>query len=207
MSTQDSRSLSDYQVEQLRKTHSYLARRQEVDPDPERGLVVQLLHDLLDGAELGDIVVSADAGPVRLLDFQDRMEETTLGTPEARALRQWTTPEQAADAVSRSSRHQAPLPKSYWQARGEFTRSLTELRQRSGLSFRALQKKTGVPRSTLADAYGRQGLVSKPLLEAVLTACGVTDRAELQNWLQRWNELAAPLERAPRLGLPPAGRG
>jgi transcriptional regulator with XRE-family HTH domain len=68
---------------------------------------------------------------------------------------------------------------------GDFGCELTAVRERAGLTVRAVARAAGVPVSTAGDYFsGRHlPLQSQPgVLEAILRACGVADPASLKEW-------------------------
>lgn len=95
----------------------------------------------------------------------------------------------------------------------EFLASVRDLKAVSGLSLRDLQRRTGLPRSTIASALRRDRTSLPPWdrTRALLLACGVPE-CDLGAWKQQWTRIlreteqsaAARTERGPALN---AGTG
>ncbi|MFB9686179.1 hypothetical protein [Amycolatopsis plumensis] len=62
-----------------------------------------------------------------------------------------------------------------------------------------MEARSGVPRSTIAGYLTGQHLPTHRALEGLLPALNITDRDEIQMWLQLRDALAAPLKRPPRI--------
>ncbi|MFF4849512.1 helix-turn-helix domain-containing protein [Streptomyces sp. NPDC001194] len=78
--------------------------------------------------------------------------------------------------------------------REEFAIELTRLREKTDLTVRAVAARVGAPgaHSTIGGWFAGQNLPSLgslPLFRRVLHACGVTDAAEIDRWLERLAEL------------------
>src|SRR5215472_1704366 len=68
----------------------------------------------------------------------------------------------------------------------DFGRELTLARQRAGLTVRQVARASTVPASTAGDYFAARHLppASQPdLLPRILAACGITDEAEVDRWL------------------------
>ncbi|MGW5739964.1 helix-turn-helix domain-containing protein [Amycolatopsis sp. NPDC003861] len=186
--------------DQFQAMLAYFAHLQLLAPSAEREQAVQELADLViqhDGRTVATVEV--EAARSRLVAFHNQLEATTLGTPEARELRRQTTPGQVAMAVSRSEQHLAPSPVAHRQARKEFAEALRRLREQTGLSIRALEARSGVPKSTIADCLDGRHMPTHDALAGLLLALNITDRDEIQTWQQRRDALAARFERQPRI--------
>jgi WD40 repeat protein len=77
------------------------------------------------------------------------------------------------------------------RTRIEFAAELSLLREQAGLSLRELSHRLDnlVGHTTLGDWFGGRSVPSassKPLLLRVLEECGITDPAEIEQWLQAW---------------------
>ncbi|MEZ7125218.1 hypothetical protein ACBR40_07765 [Nonomuraea sp. AD125B] len=73
--------------------------------------------------------------------------------------------------------------------REEFAAALSRLRERAGISVRALAAATGGQSGTIGDWFAGRGLPatsSRELLVKVLRGCAVTDEAALEQWLAAW---------------------
>jgi WD40 repeat protein/transcriptional regulator with XRE-family HTH domain len=86
--------------------------------------------------------------------------------------------------------------------REEFAAALTSLRERAGLTVRDVARRLGAPTATVGDYFSGRHL--PPLrppeqLARILSACGVDDAAEIQEWL----DALGRVRRAP--GRRPAG--
>jgi WD40 repeat protein/transcriptional regulator with XRE-family HTH domain len=80
--------------------------------------------------------------------------------------------------------------------RQEFGRELTRLRERAGLTVRAVANNLGIPASTVGDYFGGSHLppVKPPdLMRRLLHACGVQD----QDLVEEWLEALSRVRRAP----------
>ncbi|MFB4272890.1 helix-turn-helix domain-containing protein [Nonomuraea sp. GTA35] len=76
--------------------------------------------------------------------------------------------------------------------REEFAAALSRLRERAGISVRALAAAVGGQSGTIGDWLAGRGLPatsSRELLVKVLRACGVTDDAEVEQWLAAWRRV------------------
>ncbi|MFJ9782630.1 helix-turn-helix domain-containing protein [Amycolatopsis sp. NPDC101161] len=178
---------------------NYLAHLQVSDPTPEREEAMREIDDVvITRADGTKEFIQVKAARSELLAFKAQLEDTTLGTSEARELRRRTTPGQAAAAVSRSQRRQQPSPVAYRQARAEFADELRRLREQAGVSLRAWAARSGVPKSTLGGYLNGKAVPPREALARLLPICGITDPDEAQQWLHRRDELAAPLERPTR---------
>lgn len=79
-------------------------------------------------------------------------------------------------------------------SQGEFIASLRELKQRSGLTYRQLEKRAAehgkvLARSTLADVLAGKRLPAPDVLEAFVVACG----EDVDPWQQALSALAEPV--------------
>lgn len=80
---------------------------------------------------------------------------------------------------------------------------MRELRERSGLTYRRLQRRAAeegmvLPRSTISDVLARDALPRTEVLEAFVVACG--DGARLDAWLEARRRIAGREEGAPAPG-------
>ncbi|MEV0385856.1 helix-turn-helix domain-containing protein [Nonomuraea sp. NPDC050643] len=99
--------------------------------------------------------------------------------------------------------------------REEFAAALSRLRERAGISVRALAAAVGGQSGTIGDWLAGRGLPatsSRELLVKVLRACGVTDAAALEQWLAAWLRVRRqpgprPAGPEPYRGLHGFGRG
>ncbi|MEW9553216.1 helix-turn-helix domain-containing protein [Nonomuraea sp. NPDC050783] len=92
--------------------------------------------------------------------------------------------------------------------REEFAAALSRLRERAGISVRALAAAVGGQSGTIGDWLSGRGLPatsSRELLVKVLRACGVTDEATLEQWLAAW--LRVRRQPGPRPAGPEPYRG
>jgi WD40 repeat protein/transcriptional regulator with XRE-family HTH domain len=74
----------------------------------------------------------------------------------------------------------------------DFGRELTLARQRAGLTVREVARAVGIPASTAGDYFAGRHLPppSQPgLLPRILRACGVTDQAQLSDWMNALNRI------------------
>ncbi|MGN6609334.1 MAG: nSTAND1 domain-containing NTPase [Jatrophihabitans sp.] len=98
-------------------------------------------------------------------------------------------------------------------SRAEFVAALTALRERSGLSIRALAKAVDTPPATIGGHLSGRHLPTAtqlPLLRRIVAACGVTDPAEVEAWVEalrrvRASERQTPTAPAPALPSPYRG--
>lgn len=80
-------------------------------------------------------------------------------------------------------------------SQGEFIASLRDLKQRSGLTYRQLEKRAAergkvLARSTLADVLAGKRMPAPDVLDAFVHACGEGDQAE--SWQQARASIAEP---------------
>jgi ribosome-binding protein aMBF1 (putative translation factor) len=177
----------------------YFTQLQLLAPSPEREEAARELADLVhlrDGEPVAFVQIKAARS---LLSFQHQLEDTTLGTPEASALRRQSTPGQAAAAVSRSEQHRQPSSVAHQHAREQFAESLRLLREQAGLTVRELASHSGIAKSTVSDYLSGRSTPAREKLAVLLRACGVTDPAEIREWLRALDALAAPRESPSRL--------
>lgn len=85
-------------------------------------------------------------------------------------------------------------------SQGEFIASLRELKQRSGLTYRQLEKRAAehgkvLARSTIADVLAGKRLPAPDVLDAFVHACGEGDR--IASWQQSLTALSEPATEAP----------
>ncbi len=91
----------------------------------------------------------------------------------------------------------------------DFGRELTRLRERAGKTIRQVAAEADVPPSTTGDYFTGSHLPqasARPLLHRILAACGVSDPAAVEQWM----EALARVRRAPgrrAAGTPPPYRG
>ena len=74
----------------------------------------------------------------------------------------------------------------------DFGRELTLARQRAGLTVREVARAVGIPASTAGDYFAGRHLPppSQPgLLPRILRTCGVTDQAQLSDWMSALNRI------------------
>src|ERR1700720_475978 len=74
----------------------------------------------------------------------------------------------------------------------DFGRGLTLVRQRAGLTVREVARAVGIPASTTGDYFAGRHLPppSQPgLLPRILRTCGVTDQAQLSDWMSALNRI------------------
>jgi len=89
--------------------------------------------------------------------------------------------------------------------RQDFAAGLQQLRRRAGLSYRELQRRTGVPVSTLNDAVSGRVLPRWDTVEAIVRACA----ADVEQWRERWLRIdnEQPVEQPSAVVMePPSGR-
>ncbi|MER7468325.1 helix-turn-helix transcriptional regulator [Streptomyces sp. NPDC097981] len=91
---------------------------------------------------------------------------------------------------------------------GEFIEALRALKALEGLSLRELQRRTGLPRTTIAHALQTQRPTLPPWDRALvlLQACGVPE-AELQQWREAWTRLRLGSGEEPAEAQDAAGPG
>lgn len=80
----------------------------------------------------------------------------------------------------------------------DFGRAMTTQRETAGLTVRALARKADVPSGTVSGwCTGRHlpTLQQKEMFQRLLASCGVTDGAEMQEWVECWLRLRRPLGR------------
>src|SRR5689334_4301323 len=80
-------------------------------------------------------------------------------------------------------------------SQGEFIASLRDLKQRSGLTYRQLEKRAAqhgkvLARSTLADVLAGKRMPAPDVLDAFVHACGEGDQAD--SWQQARASIAEP---------------
>ncbi|MET8997164.1 tetratricopeptide repeat protein [Amycolatopsis sp. NPDC004169] len=177
----------------------YLAHLQMLAPTPARDAAMRELGALpADGGSGTTDLAQVEAARRRLLEFQAQLETTTLGTLEARGLRQRTTSLEAAVVVSRSEHSLGAPTAPHRRALAILADDLRRLRQQAGVSVRVLAERSGVPKSTIGDyLYGRV-IPPREALAKLLQTCGVTEPGDVRQWLRRRDELAEPFELAVR---------
>jgi WD40 repeat protein len=82
----------------------------------------------------------------------------------------------------------------------DFGRELTKARQRAGLTVRQVARSSGIPVSTAGDYFAARHLppASQPgLLPRILATCGISDRAEVDRWLDALNRVRRAPGRRP----------
>ncbi|WP_214402953.1 helix-turn-helix domain-containing protein [Pseudonocardia lacus] len=88
----------------------------------------------------------------------------------------------------------------------ELAAALTIVRQRTGMTVRALQKRTGIVHSTLGGYFSGRHMPPVPALRQVLQACGVDDPRVVEAWTEallrvRRTGKQRPAEECPYRGL------
>ncbi len=114
----------------------------------------------------------------------------TEGGPRALGPRD-EEPEPPAPPGSRAGDPEQPDPGRI-AAPPDFGRELTLARQRAGLTVREVARAVGIPASTAGDYFAGRHLPppSQPgLLPRILRACGVTDQAQLSDWMSALNRI------------------
>jgi WD40 repeat protein/transcriptional regulator with XRE-family HTH domain len=82
----------------------------------------------------------------------------------------------------------------------DFGRELTLARRRAGLTVRQVARASGIPVSTAGDYFAARHLppASQPeLLPRLLAACGITDEAQVNRWLDALGRVRRPPGRRP----------
>src|SRR5262249_57015391 len=82
----------------------------------------------------------------------------------------------------------------------DFGRELTLARRRAGRTVRQVARASGIPASTAGDYFAGKHLppAGQPgLLPQILAACGVTDGAEVNRWLEALNRIRRAPGRRP----------
>jgi len=88
----------------------------------------------------------------------------------------------------------------------DFGRELTLARRRAGLTVRRVARASGIPASTAGDYFAGNHLppAGQPgLLPQILAACGITDEAEVNRWLEALNRIRRAPGRRPVRGQAP----
>jgi WD40 repeat protein len=88
----------------------------------------------------------------------------------------------------------------------DFGRELTLARLRAGLTVRQVARASGIPASTAGDYFAARHLppAGQPgLLPQILAACGITDEAEVNRWLEALNRIRRAPGRRPVRGQAP----
>lgn len=88
----------------------------------------------------------------------------------------------------------------------DFGRELTLARRRAGLTVRQVARASGIPASTVGDYFAARHLppVNQPeLLPQILAACGITDDAEKNRWLEALSRVRRAPGRRPARGQAP----
>src|SRR5215469_4295843 len=88
----------------------------------------------------------------------------------------------------------------------DFGRELTLARQRAGLTVRQVARASGIPASTVGDYFAARHLPPSgqpELLPQILAACGITDEAETERWLEALSRIRRAPGRRPARGQAP----
>lgn len=78
------------------------------------------------------------------------------------------------------------LPSPQTGTVAEFLDWLEKVKDRSGMSFRALARITGMPRSAIASQFRRRTLPSWDIVATIVAACGITDAEDLRMCSRVW---------------------
>ena len=85
----------------------------------------------------------------------------------------------------------------------DFGRELTLARRQAGLTVRQVARASGIPASTAGDYFAGRHLppAGQPeLLPEILAACGITDEAETERWLEALSRIRRAPGRRPARG-------
>ena len=88
----------------------------------------------------------------------------------------------------------------------DFGRELTLARRQAGLTVRQVARASGIPASTAGDYFAGRHLppAGQPeLLPEILAACGITDEAETERWLEALSRIRRAPGRRPARGQAP----
>lgn len=87
------------------------------------------------------------------------------------------------DMAGDASTHDSMADPGRINTKRDFGRELTLQKDRAGLSVRELARMLEVPTSTISDYLRGESLPRGPLLQQILSACGVEDDEDAERWL------------------------